>query len=346
MDGENENENAWPGMAGFWREWVAPVAIAGVLALGVAGTVELINSTDEKPAKDKKRPATQTLLASQKRAAPGFVVAVQRSGTGVVVRDVVSGATIDQTMPPPAGQHFQQVAAAPDGSYLISGYGRERVSFYRLRLSGAGRAQSFTTVPRAIAGVSTAWSDMAVSADGDKVGYVTYQGGKGRINVISLRSGAHRMWDATSDGRLGSLSWAGGTLSFVWSPVRQVGGRAAPAGHQVRTLDTTAPGGDLRASRAVLTLPRGGDAAVLSRDARTVVTGVRDRSGVALAAFSTATGRQTRVLRRFAASALTGLTLDGVGSHLLVMAGDGRLYADSTQPVRRLSSTDYGDIAW
>jgi hypothetical protein len=358
MDGEHENEVAQPGLSAVWREWIAPVAVAGAVALALAGTIELIDDggTTAKAEGAKKaehgadRPATQPLQAATRGAAPGFVVAVQRSGAAVVVRDIASGATIDETLPPPAGQRFHQVAAAPDGSYLLSGYRQRRVAFYRLRLSGAGRARAFTPLPRAISGVSTTWSDMAVSADGDRVAYVTYEGKTGRITVISLRSGAHRTWRASANGRLGSLSWAGNTVSFVWTPSGGAAGNRA-GGSEVRLLDTTRPGGDLRVSRTVLRLPGGGLAAVISRDGRSIVTGTNDRSRVALAAFSAATGRQVRVLRRFpagatAAAGVTTLALDGTGRYVLAATGDGRLYAGSTPAAARLSAADVADLAW
>jgi hypothetical protein len=347
MDAKHKNEGSQSALAAVWREWVAPVAVAGVVALAVAGSVELADRGNGTPAK-KENSARRTMLAAQQKSAPRFVVAVRRPGTAVVVRDLNTGQILDETMPPPQGRRFHQVAAAPDGSYIVSSFGGQRVGFLRLRLAADGHATEFTTLPRAIPGVSAAWSDMAVNADGDRIGYVTYRGTRARVDVLSLGSGARRSWTTSLKGRVGDLSWAGDTLSYVWAPQRGPGGKVAAG--QVRTLDTTGAVSDLRASRAVLSLPKGSDTAVLSRDGKTIVTGVRDGSGLALAAFSVADGRQTRVLRRFpGVGGLARLVADRTGRHLLTISGDGQVYADSTRDIRTVfgaGGTGLTDFAW
>lgn len=349
MDGNDKNERSRSGPLAFVREWVAPVAFAGAFALVIAGTVEFIDRSDRSDRSDrnaakagKEAPDMQTQLSS--RSAPRFVVAIRRSGTAVVVRDLLSGKVVDDTMPPPPGRRFQQVAAASNGTYIVSGQGQGRVVFYRLRLTAKGHAAEFTALPRALSGASTPWSDMAVSADGTRVGYVTYRGPIGRIDVLSLTSGARRTWTTRSRGRIGSLSWAGDALSYVWAPL-------GPSGRfgtrQVRVLDTGGAPGDLSASRLVLALPKGSEAAVLGRDGRTVVTGVNDHAGLALTAFSVGDGRRTRVLRRYAgATGLVRLVADGTREHLLATSGDGHVYADSSGDVRAAVGTDDADVAW
>ncbi|MBC6458481.1 hypothetical protein [Actinomadura sp. HBU206391] len=347
MDAKHKNEGSPSALAAAWREWIAPVAVAGVVALAVAGTVELADRGDGKPAK-KENSAKQTMLAARQKSAPRFVVAVRSPGTAVVVRDLRTGKIVDETMPPPQGRRYHQVASAPDGTYIVSSFGRQRVGFHRLRLAADGHATEFTTLPRAIAGVSAAWSDMAVSGDGDRIGYVTYRGTRARLDVLSLKTGALRSWTTSLNGRVGDLSWAGDTLSFVWAPTPVPGGKAAV--RQVRTIDTTGAASDLRASRAVLALPKGSDSAVLSRDGKTVVTGVSDESGLGLTAFSAADGRQTRVLRRFpGAAGLERILTDRTGRYLLTISGDGHVYADSTRDVHTVFGTGkagVADVAW
>ncbi|MBC6468066.1 hypothetical protein [Actinomadura alba] len=343
MDAKHKNTGSRSGLGTVWREWVAPVAVAGVIALSVAGMVELAGRFDGRPAK-KDNSAKRTMLAAQQKSAPRFVVAVRSPGTAVVVHNLRTGKIVDETMPPPKGRWYHQVAAAPDGTFIVSSFGGQRVGFHRLRLAADGHATEFTTLPRAISGVSAAWSDMAVNADGDRIGYVTYRGTRPRVDVLSLGSGAHRSWTTSSRGRLGGLSWAGDTLSFVWTP------KPAAAAGQVRILNTTKPASDLRTSRAVLSLPKGSAAAVLSRDGRTVVTGMSSRDGLSLAAFSVADGRQTRVLRRFAGSdGLYRLIADRTGRYLLTVSRDGHVHTDSTRDVRGLlgdGDAALTDLAW
>jgi hypothetical protein len=356
MDDKQKNARSESRLSAAWREWIAPVAVAGAFALAVAGSVDLVHRTEQ-----QKPPATQTtkrtVLAAQKRSAPGFVVAVRRSGTAVVVRDVASGRIVDETMPPPAGQRYHQVAAAPDGTYVVSSFGAGRVAFHRLRLSDRGRATAFTPLPRALTGVSTAWSDMAVSSDGGRIGYVTYQGPTPRVDVLSLATGAHRGWTTTLKGRIGGLSWSGDTLSYVWAPLPASGGKRAAG--QVRSLDTARTGGDLRSSRAVLTLPPGGEAAVMSRDAKTVMTGVSDRSGITITAIPTASAPQgkaqstpqstpqsTMVRRLAGPRGLAGLVLDSTGRYLLAVTDDGGLYAGSAREVPKIAGSGFTDVAW
>ena len=346
MDGNDRNERSRPGPLAFVREWVAPVAFAGAFALVIAGTVEFIDRSDrgERKAAKAGREAPDMRTQLTERSAPHFVVAVRRSGTAVVVRDLLSGKVVDDTMPPPRGRRFQQVAAASKGTFIVSAEGQGQVVFYRLRLTSQGHAAEFTALPRALTGASTPWSDMAVSADGTRVGYVTYRGTTGRIEVLSLTSGARRTWTTRSRGRIGSLSWAGGALSYVWAPL---GPSGRFGGRQVRVLDTGSAPGDLSASRLVLALPKGGEAAVLGRDGRTVVTGVSEPAGLALTVFSTADGRRVRVLRRFAgAGGLARLVADGTGEHLLAASGDGHVSADSSGDVRAAVGADDADVAW
>src|SRR4051812_32099673 len=82
--------------------------------------------------------AKQTMLAARQKSAPRFVVAVRSPGTAVVVRDLRTGKIVDETMPPPQGRRYHQVASAPDGTYIVSSFGGQRVGFHRLRLAADG----------------------------------------------------------------------------------------------------------------------------------------------------------------------------------------------------------------
>jgi hypothetical protein len=196
----------------------------------------------------------------------------------------------------------------------------------------------------AVPGTSAPWSDLAVAPDGDTIAYVTYgSGARARLEVVSARTGERKSWTSGVRGRVGSLSWAGSRLSFVWSPSRKVDGTTV---HQVRSLETaTAAPGNLQASKLVLKLPAGsGGTAVMSRDGRTVVVGLARDGQVALQAYTLPDGRPAQVLwKRKAAGQVSRLDSDHTGTHLLVSTGDGTLFLEDA---RALPAKDLLDTAW
>jgi hypothetical protein len=223
--------------------------------------------------------------------------------------------------------------------------GRRQVTFQRLRLDEDGRPRELTPLPRAtVPGTSAAWSDLAVSEDGDSIAYVTYRpGARPRLDVVSAKTGERKVWTSRTRGRVGSLSWAGSMLSFVWSPARTTVGRGVP---QVRSLDTsTAAPGNLSVSKTLLKLPKGsGQAAVVSRDGRSVVAGVAQDGRLKLQSYGLPAGRPAQVLwQRDEAIRVSRLTTDHTGGHVLVSAEDGTLYTEYAQTV---PGKDLLDAAW
>jgi hypothetical protein len=350
------------------RRWVAPVAVPAAIALAIAAGVDFINrhaASDEaaKPPAAERAGSTHgelpapTLMAKG-RPLPRHLVGVDRSGTAVVVRDVRTLATVAKVAAP-AKRRLRQVAAAglDSSSYIVSASAAGGIAFYRLRIAGDGRPGPLSPLPRIwIPGTSTPWSDMAVNERGDTMAYVSY-GGRDRsarggppgrkiaIDVVSTAGGARRTWTTSLPGRIGGLSWAGRTLSFVWAPLRG----ATILRHQVRTLDTSLPPGDLKISRPVLTLPDGADTAVMSRDGSTVVTGVAARSGLELAAYSTADGRRTGVLWRRPGGSpprVVQLVADIVSGDLIAAAADGRLLIAPAHGGTGFAAADLADVAW
>src|SRR5690606_35562276 len=142
-------------------------------------------------------------------------------------------------------------------------------------------------------------------------------------------TGDHKVWTTQSPGRIGSLSWADATLSFVWSPVRSVGGELREIKHEVRTLDTSGSTGDLRMSKAVLTLPQGGTAAVYT--GKTIVVGIVKDSQLTLQSY-TPDGRPGEVLwKQNVKGDLTDLDANPSDSGFLATAGD--VYPQDARPV-------------
>jgi hypothetical protein len=212
---------------------------------------------------------------------------------------------------------------------------------------------------------------MAVSERGDRIAYVTYRsyrparpssssasssssssgGGTAQariaIDVVAISGGARRTWTTSHVGRIGGLSWAGRTLSFVWTPMR---GKTVVR-HQVRALDTRLPAGDLKITRPVLTLPNGAETAVMSGDGSTVVTGVAVRSGLELAAYSAANGRRTKVLWRHKGAAaaplrVVQLAADSTSGDLIATAADGRVLVAPAHGGTGFAAADVADVAW
>jgi hypothetical protein len=328
------------------RRWVAPVAVPAVIALAIAAFVDRIDpdTAPKKAARPAGNTAQAPTLMSKDRPLPHHLVGIRKGGSALAVRDVRTLAALGE-LNAPAERRFQQVAAAGAGSYVVSASTGKGTVFYRLRVAGNGKPQALAPLPGVRApGTSTMWSDLAVSQDGGTLAYVSYGAGKIAIDVVSIATGTRRTWTTSLSGRIGSLSWAGRTLSFVWTPTRD----GTAVRHQVRTLNTALPSGGLKVSRPVLNLPNGAYTAVMSRDGRTIVTGLAGRSGLTLAAYSTATGRQTKVLwhRPEDPFRITRLVADRAGGDLIAGGPGGRLLVAPAHGAADFTTPDIADLAW
>ncbi|MFB4308238.1 hypothetical protein [Actinomadura sp. GTD37] len=313
---------------GSWKSLI-PLSAAAAAALFVGGSVDVVHRHQRAAEKEHEaKPA-----AKAERTDPRFVVGISAAGTALLVRDVHTGAGAGLPIAPPQGRRFHRVAAAKDGSFVVASYGDRKVTFQRLHLGEDGRPQDLKDIPKAVVpGVSTIWSDIAVV--GDNLAYVTYKGKRGRVDVVSLTDGTRKTWATKAPGRVGSLSWSGATLSFVWTPV-------GSAKHQLRTIDTSGAAGDLKLSKAAMTLPKGSTNAVLTRDGKTVVAGILAKSQLTVQTF-TLTGKPAKVLwRQKVTGPLTGLDAAHSGGAVMATAGD--LY---TNGVPAIPGKDLADAAW
>jgi hypothetical protein len=347
---DNPRSHSTITLPGIARRRLAPVAAAAAIALGLAAAVDLVHGTGTPPrAATPPRPAADVAvptLISRDRPLPGHLVGVRASGDAVEVRHVRTLTSIGSVQAP-ANRRFRQVAAAGAGSFVVSAAAGTATVFYRLRPAGDGRPAALEPLPRVrVPAMSTRWSDMAISQDGGTIAYASYRAAarKLAIDTVSMATGTRRTWTTSRAGRIEALSWAGRTLSFVWSPTRG----DTVVRRQVRVLDTTRPGGDLRISRPVLTLPAGADTAVMSRDGATIVAGLAGRSGVSLAAYAAAGGRQIGVLwrRPGAPARVTRLVPDRTGADVIVGTQDGRLVIAPAHGVTVAAVTDLADFAW
>ncbi|TDC43056.1 hypothetical protein E1281_35495 [Actinomadura sp. KC345] len=334
MDGRREDPPQGTRL-GSWKGLV-PIGVAAGAALFIGGSVDVVQNHQRAAKKEKDaKPA-----ADSEDTPTRFIVGVTASGAALVVRDAQTGADIGIPVAAPEGRRFQRVAAVKDGSYIVASYAGQEVRFHRLRLGKEGRPKDMQDVPKAtVPGRSTRWSELAVSPDGERIAYVTYRGARGRVDVVSASSGTHKVWTTKSPGRIGSLSWSGATLSFVWGPVRSVGGQLRETKHEVRTLNTGGATGDLKLSKAVLTLPKGSSTAILNGE--TIAVGVVKDSRLTLQAY-TLEGKPGRILwQQPVKGKLTDLDAAPTGNGLLATAGD--LYTEGAQAV---PGKDLSDAAW
>ncbi|WP_187437863.1 hypothetical protein [Actinomadura decatromicini] len=334
MEGKHDDPSPGTRLGVGSLRGAVPLGAAAALALFVAGGLDVVHRHQRSAEEEHEaKPAAQA-----RKTEPRFVVGVAATGTALIVRDVRTGADVGLPVAAPQGRRFHRVAAAKDGSYVVASYAAGKVAFHRLHLDADGRPKDLKDLPKAaVAGASTAWSDLAVSPDGDRVAYVTYRKARGSVTVVSAGSGARKAWTTRAPGRLSALSWAGTTLSFVWTPA----GGSSGTGHQVRALDLRGAGGDLKVSKVVLTLPKGPSTAVLSRDGRGFIAGFVQDSQLSLQTYSL-TGRPGKVLwRQKVDGALTGLHPAHTGKGVLASAGD--LYVQDARPV---PGKDLADAAW
>lgn len=314
---------------GSWKGLI-PLTVAAAAALCIGGGVDMVHRQQQ--GGDDEHEAKPAAKAEQ--TDPRFVVGVTAGGAALVVRDVHTGADVGLPVAPPEGRRFQRVAAVKDdGSYIVASYGDRKVTFQRLKLDDDGSPQALKDIPEAVVpGASTAWSDIAVTED--HIAYVTYAGKRSRVDVLTLSSGARKTWTTKSSGRVDSLSWSGATLSFVWTPV-------GSAKHQLRTIDTNGAAGDLKLSKAVMTLPKGSSHAVLTRNGEQAVVGTVAKTQLTVQTFAL-TGEPAKILwRQKVTGPLTGLDIAHTGGGVLAAAGD--LY---TKDVPAVPGKDLADATW
>jgi hypothetical protein len=273
-------------------------------------------------------------------AAPYFVtLAFQKLDVPAVVTDAITGKILGMVHPPTGGLRFVSAAAAGDDrTFILAAEGAypaqsSATRFYELRLDPGGRPQ-----PLLLLSVPTvAYGDkLAVSADGSRLAIATGTASSGHIEVVSLATGAVRVWKSSDRGSATSLSWAGDRwLAFDWSdasPAAQVARQQSG----LRLLDTAAPGADLMSSRLVVSQSArfgsfGGLAGPLitpdgSKVFATMVSGVPVNPMAEVVEFSARTGQALGAVTPPVGESGTGqwcgaLWTDPSGQHLLAACG-------------------------
>ena len=340
---------------GWRRRWLVPAAAAAAVVL-VAVTMVAVGQVTRTKAPGIAPAATAPgpmlpgpSLASYVSAGmiPPYFVSVAFTGEATespavaVVHDTVSGHALATIRPSIRGGTIVGVSAAGDdrtfvldeqtwkkypGGDVVAGYPGAH-SFYRLRLSSAGRVSSLSRL-RVTVPATQGLGGFALSPDGQRLALaVSPMKGPVRtdLEVVTLSTGSTRVWAANGIFRSGDadsrgLSWTadGRELAFEWQP-KNVG---MFPGVEVRLLNLTSASGNLMAaSRRIIATTRqftpsgstfevsdAGNEPVVTPDGSAIVTNsvyfqVKTKySGKAwngrygFAEYSTSTGKLVRIL--------------------------------------------------
>jgi hypothetical protein len=178
------------------------------------------------------------------------VAEVRDSATGKLLATVALPRTIDPKT--------SQIAAVGDGhTFALALLSFPRTRFYRLRVTDGGRSARLTALNAAPLPPGEYADGIAVSPDGSRLAVAIQRSGgqHGTVEVVSLATGATRIWTTTQAGLPAGVSWAGSnTLGFFWE-----GTGAAQGDSGLWQLNTAAPGHGLLSGRKVLPAVTGGD---------------------------------------------------------------------------------------
>jgi hypothetical protein len=352
-----------------WAAWLVPLAAAASVAAVVAASL-----------------AISGVFLGRHRAASGpsgpfagippyYVALAGRSPRPSVIqpqfaeiRATASGILLARVTAPPPYNTFTAVAAGNDHTFVLAAekwkvthkdggtfFQSTAFKFFLLRLGAAGHIKRLTPMSIPPEPARAQISGFALTPDGTKLAVALrggVNGGPGpEIQVFSLATGAKRVWTWPAGGPITNnaggngevLSWAadGRTLAFQ----QWVAGNVI----HIRLLDTTTPGGSLKAaSRLVLRWPGDGAtwhfvqgkisnvlfgfSAIITGDGRKIVAATEDltkdplSSALAFTEFSASTGKVVRVLGRWPIPGLYPGQIQDVmwanssGSTLIVLA--------------------------
>jgi len=314
-----------------WGSWGIPLAAAAAVVLVAVSLVAVRQFGASAPATGG--PATNGSATT----VPRYYVVLDTTqtqvdgytGTGNLIVGDDHTDTVIATVTPPHGLEFDRVqGGSDDRTFVIQATSKKDLgtgseTWYLLRIApGTAHSYQLTKLPFKLAGSTSGGIDFALSPDQrelaiESVGDGSSTGDTDTIALYSVSSGARlRAWTATKftpGGASGSLSWLSSGRQLAFTDVPPGPGQLL----QLRTLDVTASGTDLRtASRAVLTL-RSTDASPsscfsmrLSPDGGTIVCGTQyalvdggpgtnagcANGGLVFTAYSVRTGKPVRVL--------------------------------------------------
>ncbi len=256
------------------RRVAAPLA-AGLAVVGLVTALTLVARAPKaslgRPAAGA--PAAKVPAAAGQGSSAHYVTLAGVGGTLIAaVHSAQTGQVLSQIRVPGLEGTLPNIAASPDGSYVINGtlVGRYRSkavpALYRLRVSADGRSEQLRRLPVNLpAGPREPVEGLAVSPDGTELAVALLITSRvtgtfslhGEIALYPLTGGGPtRTWTVPGDARAMATSpdWISSSqLAFVWQD--QLHGSAnyfLTGDSQIRVLDTSAPGTDLLASRLLL----------------------------------------------------------------------------------------------
>jgi hypothetical protein len=350
-----------------WAVWLAPLAAAASVVAVVAASLAISSAlrTGHRasgPAGPFAGVPPYYVVLAGKNPSPAVI---QRQHAEI--RATASGTVLSRVAPPPPYNTFTAVAAGNDHTFVLAAekwkvtrkdggtiYQSTAFKFFLLRLGISGHVKRLTPLPVPPEPARAEVSGFALTPDSTKLA-VALRGGDGgpgpEIQVFSLPTGAERVWrwpgggpitnNAGGEGEVLSWSADGNTLAFQ----QWVAGNII----HIRLLDTTTPGGSLKAaSRLLLQWPGDGAtwhylhgkisnvlfgfSAVITGDGSKLVAATEDltkyplSSALAFTEFSARTGKVVKVLGRWPIPGLyPGQTQDVLwanssGSTLIVLA--------------------------
>jgi hypothetical protein len=326
-----------------WGTWGIPLAAAAAVVLVAVGLVAVRQFGASAPANGG--PATNGSATT----VPRYYVALDEAGTEVdgytgtgnlIVGDDHAGHAI-ATVTPPHGLQFDRVQGASDDRtfVVLATSAKDSVTgpemWYLLRIApGTAHPYQLSKLPIKLPGSSSVVLDYALSPDDrelaiESIGGESSTGETDTIALYSMSSGAElRAWTASkfSPGHAaGTLSWLSNGRQLAFTEIPPGAGQVV----QLRTLDVTGSGTDLRtASRAVLTL-RSPDSSPsscwsihLAPDGGTVVCGTQyalvnggpgtnagcANGGLEFNAYSVRTGKPIRVIYQYRGACHNGIS--------------------------------------
>jgi len=264
-----------PRGGGSWLHTMTPLAAAAAVVAAIATGLAVTHSLHGHPGPPPGGAAT----GAQVSGVPAYYVAlsepvdtpqravIRATGTGKVLTTVtpprpyrgftfVTGAADDRTFVL-AAQRWWDTTSGTGGLTAQNRDNTTPVTFFRLRFDPATRTVRLTRLSHLAGPQASQLAGIALSPDGTRLAVALHSA---RIAVFTLAAGSARYWvwpgttpssgtwvgNDKPDGQ--PLSWAadGRILAFqFWT---ESGGVT-----QVRLLDTTSPGGSLRAARAAVT---------------------------------------------------------------------------------------------
>lgn len=291
-----------PATLSRWTRILTPLAAAAAITTIVAITTSLASGTSARhhPRTLSPRHHARTVKTRPVAAArlPEFTLV--DLGSSVKVYNTRTGAGV-ATLAPPAGQQFEEVANAGTARTFLAATGAPASAchayFYRFQLSATGQPSALTFLrsvsdsqPTAIIGVPGGRSYAYSTAHCDTA---PPNGGVG----ISGQAG-NRTWDypAGDDYSFSLASTADGrTLALSFG----VYGTGPATGFQNMLLNTKSRSRTAQGASRILSSVPASVTLAISPDGRTLYACESDGTTGTLAAYSTATGAQTRVLHQW-----------------------------------------------